>query len=95
MIPSARAPLIGRSTGQFVEIRFASDRLVEQRGIAPPRDLDRAKAAQVLGDILGVEQFEAAGDQPRHQMHQRHLRGVADAMKHALAEEGAAEADAV
>src|SRR5260370_7026097 len=80
---------------QFPEIRLASDRLVEQRGIAPPRDLDRAKAAQMLGYILRVEQFEAARDQPRHQVHQRHLRGIAGAMKHALAEEGAAEADAV
>ncbi len=63
--------------------------------VAPPRDFDGAEAAQMLGDILGVEQHETAGDQPRHQMHQRHLRGVADAMEHALAEEGAAEADAV
>src|SRR5262245_25627709 len=28
-------------------------------------------------------------------MHQRHFRGVAHAVKHALAEEGAAEADAI
>ena len=49
----------------------------------------------MLGDILGVEQLEAARDQPRHQMHQRHFRGVAGAMEHALAEEGAAEADAI
>ena len=47
------------------------------------------------GDILGVEQFEAARDQPSHQMHQRHLGGVAGGVKHALAEEGAAEADAI
>ena len=39
--------------------------------------------------------MEAAGDQSRHQMHQRHFRGVAHDMKHAFAEEGAAEADAV
>src|SRR5258705_9196223 len=80
---------------QLPEIRLASDRLVEKAGIAPPRDLDRAKAAQVLGHILRVEQFEAARDQPRHQVHQRHFRGVAGAMKHALAEEGAAEADTI
>ena len=49
----------------------------------------------MLGDVLGVEQLEAARDQPRHQMHQRDLRGVARGVKHALAEEGAAEADAI
>src|SRR5580693_4497040 len=49
----------------------------------------------MFGHILGVEQFEAARDQPRYQMNQRHLRGVAGAMKHALAKEGAAEADPV
>src|SRR6201999_4155388 len=32
---------------------------------------------------------------PRHQMHQRHLRGVADAVEHALAEKGAAKVYAV
>src|SRR5258706_8032118 len=54
---------------QFPEIRLASDRLVEQRGIAPSPDLDRAKAAQVLGHILRVEQFDAARNQPPHQVH--------------------------
>src|SRR5258708_10919300 len=49
----------------------------------------------MLGDILRVEQFEAARDQPRHQMHQRHFRSVAGAMEHALAEKGAAEVDAI
>src|ERR1700721_1128380 len=49
----------------------------------------------MLGDILRVEQFESAGDQPRHQMHQRHLGSVAGAVKHALAEEGAPQADAI
>src|SRR5258708_6380123 len=80
---------------QFPEIRLRRDRLVEQRTIAPPRDLDRAEAAQMLGHILRVEQLESAGDQPRHQMHQRYLGSVAGAMKHALAEEGAAEADPI
>ena len=46
----------------------------------------------MLGDILGVEQIEAARDQPRHQMHQRHFRRVAGAMEHALAKEGPPEA---
>src|SRR5882757_1045779 len=49
----------------------------------------------MFGDELRVEQHKTAGDQPRDQMHQRDFRGVADVMKHALAEEGAAEADAV
>ena len=96
MISSACAPLTGRSAGNRAKsAACALDRLVEQRGVAPPRNLDRAETAQMLGDILGVEQFETARDQPRHQMHQRHLGGVAGAMKHALAEKRAAEADAV
>src|SRR3982074_3051099 len=49
----------------------------------------------MVGHILCVEQFEAARDQPCHQMHQRHFRGIANAVKHTLAEEGAAQADAV
>src|SRR6185437_11761445 len=49
----------------------------------------------MLGDILRVEQLEAARDQPRHQMHQRDLGGIADAVKHALAEKGATEIDAI
>ena len=39
--------------------------------------------------------LKSAGAQPRHQMHQGDLGGVAGAMEHALAEEGAAEAHAV
>ena len=95
MIPSASRAADRPIDRQSAEIRLARDRLVEQRAIAPPRDFDGAEAAQMLGHILRVEQFKAAGDQPRHQMHQRDLRGVAGAVKHALAEEGAAEADAV
>ena len=49
----------------------------------------------MVRDELGVEQHEAAGPQPRHQMHQRHLRGVARAVEHALAEECPAEANAI
>ena len=49
----------------------------------------------MLGDILGVEQGEAAGDQAGDEMDQRHLRGIACAVEHALAEERAAEVDAV
>ena len=80
---------------QSQEIRVPHDRLIEQRAITPPRHLDGAKTAQMRGDELRVEQHKAARDQPRDQMHQRDLRGVAGVMKHALAEEGAAEADAV
>src|SRR5205807_7773226 len=75
--------------------RLALGRLVEQCGVAPPRDFDRAKALQMFGDILRVEQFEAARNQPRHQMDQRHLRGVTGVVKHAFAEEGAAETDPI
>ena len=49
----------------------------------------------MVGHELGVEQAEAAGLQPRDEMHERDLGGVARAVEHALAEEGAAEADAV
>ena len=49
----------------------------------------------MLGHVLRVEQFEPARDQPRHQMHQRHLGGVAGPMKHALPEERPAQADAI
>ena len=74
---------------------FSPYGFVQQRRIAAARDLDRTEAAQMLGHVLGVEQFEASGDQPRHQMHQRHLRGVAGPVEHALAEEGASQADAI
>ena len=49
----------------------------------------------MIGDELRVEQPVAAGLEPRHQMHERDLGSVARAMEHALAEERAAEADAV
>ena len=49
----------------------------------------------MLGRELRVEQPETAGPEAREQMHERDLRGVAGAMKHALAEEGAAQAHPV
>ena len=56
-----------------------------------PRNSSRGsrwrRSSQVLGHELAVEQPEAALDQPRHEMDQRHLRGVALAAEHALAEE--------
>jgi hypothetical protein len=39
---------------------------------------------------LRIEQHEAAIDQPRHEVHQRDLRGVIGAREHALTEEGPA-----
>ena len=59
------------------------------------RHLDRAERLEMVGHELSVEQREAAGAKPCDQMHQRHLRGVARAMEHTLAEERAAEAYAV
>ena len=94
MIASASAPLMLACTRIKIR-RLACDCLVEQQAIAAPRNFDRAEAAQMLGDILGVEQVEPARDQPRHQMHQRHFRRVAGTVKHAFAEEGASQADAV
>ncbi len=46
----------------------------------------------MLGGKLRVEQPEPAGAKAREQMHERRLRGVARAMEHAFAEEGAAQA---
>ena len=60
-----------------------------------PRHFDGAERAQMIGDELGVEQPVVTGLEPRHQMHQRDFGGVARAVEHALAEEGAAETDAV
>ncbi len=54
-----------------------------------------SELGQMLGHELGVEQAVAAADQPPDQMHERHLRGVAAAGEHALAEEGSAQRDAV
>jgi len=47
------------------------------------------------GDELRVEQGEAAIFEPRHQIDQRDLAGVARFREHALAEERPAEMDAV
>ena len=49
----------------------------------------------MLGHELAVEQAEAALDQPRHQMDQRHLGGIALAAEHALAEERRADRHAI
>src|SRR3954470_16494756 len=49
----------------------------------------------MIGDELRIEEPEAAGPQPRDQMHERYLRSVAGAMEHAFAEEHTSERDAV
>jgi NADH:ubiquinone oxidoreductase subunit len=50
------------------------------------RYLGGAEGPEVIGDELRIQQREAAGAQPRHQMHQRHLGSVARVVEHALAE---------
>ena len=44
---------------------------------------------------LGVEQAKSAGVEPRDQMNQRHLAGIALAREHRLAEKGPTEPDAI
>src|SRR5262245_7482190 len=58
-------------------------------------DLDGAECAQMLRHELAVEQVKSALDQPRHEMDQRHLRCVALAAEHALAEERRTDRHAV
>src|SRR5690606_20576448 len=57
--------------------------------------LDGAEARQMRGDELRVEEREATGAQPRDEMNQRDLGGVAFPVEHALAEERTAEPDTV
>src|SRR5260221_14024485 len=75
-----------RLDGQLEKIARVQQRDVELGAVAAARQLGRAKAAQMVGDELGVEQHEAAGDQPRHEVYQRDFRGAALTAKHALAE---------
>src|SRR5437588_317432 len=77
------------------EVAFASGRGFEQFVILAPRHLDRAERAQVIGHKLCVEEPKSAGLEARHEVHQRDLGGVARAVEHALAEERAAERNAV
>ena len=95
MPASACAPVDGLLDAERGEIAFADERRFQELVILPPRHLDRAEGLQVIGDELRVEQLEAAGPQPRDQMHERDLGRIARAVEHALAEEGAAERDAV
>src|SRR3954462_10373795 len=80
---------------QRAEIAIAAERRFQQLVILASRDFDRTKALEVIGDELSVEQLEAAGPQTRDQVDEGDLGGVARAVEHALAEEGAAERDAV
>ena len=50
---------------------------------------------QVIRNELRVEQHEAARPQPRREVDERDLRGVAGAVEHAFAEERRAEVDPV
>ncbi len=76
-------------------IGFLPDRAREQLAVALLRHFGRAEHLQVIGEELRVEQLDSRRPQPRDEMHQRDLRGIARAMEHALAEERAPEAHAV
>src|SRR5262249_9720094 len=80
---------------QRAEIAIAAERRLQQLVILASRDLHRAKALEVISHELSVEQLEAAGAQTRDQVDEGDLGRVAHAVEHALAEEGAAERDAV
>src|SRR5450756_1498406 len=67
---------------QFAKIRFPPDRLVEQRGIAAARDLERAETAQMLGHILRIEQLEAARDASKVALVHLVARLIAGAVEH-------------
>ena len=71
------------------EVGFAVQGVGEKLVILPARHLSRPEGLQVLSDELGIEQAETTGPQPRDEMHQRDLGGIAGAVEHALAEEGA------
>src|SRR5260221_9248761 len=77
------------------EISLADQRLFQQPVIAPLGDFHGAEYFEVLGHILRVQQTVASGLEPRDQMDQGNLGCIAGAVKHAFAEEGAAERDAI
>ena len=66
-----------RPSGRRQEVGLVRQRLLQQRVELGAVDLDGAELLQVLGDELRVEQREAAVGQPRAQVDQRHLAGVA------------------
>jgi len=73
---------VSESFAQALEIVFA-------------RNLDRSELGQVAGEKLRIQKYVCAGLHARYEVDQRHLAGISLARKHALAEERAAEADAV
>src|SRR5262249_12241930 len=77
------------------KIAVTDQRRLQKLVVLAARYLDGAERLEMIGHELGVEQLEAAAAQPRHQMHERHLGGVARAMEHAFAKERAAEAHPV
>src|SRR5690606_37663028 len=68
---------------------------IEQAMVARALDLDGAEGGEMRRDELGVEQRIAAGLEPRDEMDEGDLRGVAGAVEHALAEERAGERHAI
>jgi hypothetical protein len=70
-------------------------RFAQTRQIRKSRDLDSAELGQMFGEKLRVEQRVAAHLQAGNQMHECHFAGITLAREHALAEEGAAEADTI
>src|SRR5689334_1343233 len=72
---------------QRTEIAVAAEGCFQQLVILAPRDLDCAKALEVVGHELSVEQPEATGPQTCDQMNKGDLGRVSGAMEHALAEE--------
>src|SRR5262245_56984234 len=55
------------------------------------RNLDRPHACRMLRQDLCIEKCIAADAQIFHEIRQRHLRGIADAVEHRLAREEAAD----
>ena len=73
---AARRPSASRSAPKSRAVTHAQRRS-QQRHIIVARDLDRAERGEMLGDELAVEQAEAAGAEPRDEVRERDLRGVA------------------
>src|SRR3954451_14317738 len=68
---------------------------VEQLAVFAARHVDRTEARQMRRHELRVQQAKAAGAQPRYEMDQRDLRGIALDVEHAFAEERRPETHAV
>ena len=88
----ARGPSRPRSNGQIAS-RFSASCSFARYCCA--RNFHGAEPRQMRGEELGVQQREAAALQPLHQMHQRHLAGVALAGEHAFAEKRRAQPHAI